>query len=67
MGAVNDDSNNDDLRRTGNYNAPIGHSWDLVDRRVIELWLGSQSDVPLPRYGPAKDLGGLRGATERGT
>lgn len=64
---MNDESNNDDLRRTGNYNAPIGHSWDLVDRRVIELWLGSQSDVSLPHFGPADDLGTMRAVNKRGT
>jgi len=64
---VNDDSNNDDPRRLGDLNAPIGHSWDLIDRRVIELWLGSQSGISLPHFGPGKDLGGIRGATESGT
>jgi len=63
---VSDEPNDDDIRRTGNYNAPIGHSWDLIDRRVIELWLGSQSDVALPHFGPADELGPMRG-TKPGT
>ncbi len=57
-------SNNfrDRLSRVGD--APIGHSFDLVDRRVIELWLGSQRSFSLPQFGPAGDL---RGAGKPGT
>ncbi|MEZ5157132.1 MAG: hypothetical protein R2718_13605 [Solirubrobacterales bacterium] len=49
-------SNNlrDRLSRVGD--APIGHSFDLVDRRVIELWLGSQRSVALPHFAPSREL-----------
>ncbi len=47
--------------------APIGHSFDLIDRRVIELWLGSQRSVGLPRFGPADDLRMDAGQPKPGT
>ena len=55
------------LSPTADVNAPIGHSWDLVDRRVIELWLGSQSGVSLPAFGPADELRGVGLSVEPGT
>ena len=66
--AVNDENHNDDGHRaSGEHNAPIGHSWDLIDRRVIELWLGSQSGVSLPHFGASDELRGFKGSTNPGT
>ena len=65
---MNEEKNKNDARRNpGEHNAPIGHSWDLIDRRVIELWLGSQSGVSLPRFGGADELHGFEGSANPGT
>ena len=65
---MKDETHNDNVRlASGEHNAPIGHSWDLIDRRVIELWLGSQSGVSLPHFGPADDLRGFSGSANPGT
>lgn len=65
---VNDENFSDDVRRaSGEHNAPIGHSFDLIDRRVIELWLGSQAGVSLPHFGPSDDLRGFNGSTNPST
>lgn len=53
---VKNRSNNFRDRLSRVDDAPIGHSFDLVDRRVIELWLGSQRSISLPQFGPARDL-----------
>jgi hypothetical protein len=64
---VKDDQDDDVGRVSGEHNAPIGHSWELIDRRVIELWLGSQSGVSLPRFGPTDELRAIAGAVKPGT